>query len=78
VPVALAVATTLFATGGVIGILYRLANPPGSTGNGITTGAWLGLACCVALAAGAWWSLRDESIPGAAAPPVTALPRPGA
>ncbi len=48
-----------------LALAYRLLDPPG--GRSVGTGAWLGLACCLALLLGAWLSLRDERPRGPAA-----------
>ncbi len=57
-----------------LALAYRLLVPPG--GLGVATGAWLGLACSLALLAGAWLSLRDERPRAGAAEPVAVALRP--
>jgi hypothetical protein len=48
----------------VILVLLRIVNPPGPNfGAHVRWEAWLGLACTFAVAAGAWWSMRDELRP---------------
>ena len=42
----------------------RLINPPGPNyAASLRWGAWVGLLCTLAVAAGAWWSMRDELRP---------------
>jgi hypothetical protein len=44
--------------------LLRLIDPPGPNfGAERRWGAYVGLACCTAVAVGAWWSMRDEVRP---------------
>jgi hypothetical protein len=45
-------------------VLIRVINPPGPNfGADLRWGAWAGVLCTFAVAAGAWWSLRDELRP---------------
>jgi len=73
-PVAVAlllIPTALLAS---VALAYRLLDPPG--GLAVGTGAWLGLACTLALLAGAWLALRDERPPRHAAGRVDVALRP--
>jgi hypothetical protein len=56
-------------------VLVRLLDPPGDDRLlELGTGAWLGLVCALGVAAGAWWSLRDERNRGV--PPASVEVRP--
>jgi hypothetical protein len=65
---ALPVAAQVFAASigslTVVFVFLRLVDPPGPNfGADVRWEGWLGLACTVAVAAGAWWSMRDELRP---------------
>jgi hypothetical protein len=60
-------------------VLIRIVDPPGPNDLvGLCAGVWVGLAGALAVAAGAWWSLRDERNRGVPAGPVEARPAPPA
>ena len=45
-------------------LLIRLINPPGPNfAADLKWGAWVGFVACLAVTAGAWWSMRDEVRP---------------
>jgi hypothetical protein len=47
-----------------IWLAFRLLSPPGPDAEAdLRWGSWAGLACCLAVTAGAWWSMRDEVRP---------------
>jgi hypothetical protein len=55
--VAIGIITTIW-------LVIRLLNPPGDNfAADLRWGAWVGLVCCVATLAGAYWSLRAEERP---------------
>jgi hypothetical protein len=65
---ALPVAAQVFAASigslTVIFVLVRLVDPPGPNfGADVRVEGWIGLACTLAVAAGAWWSMRTEMRP---------------
>jgi hypothetical protein len=65
---ALPVAAQVFAASigslTVIFVLLRILNPPGPNyAADVRLEGWLGLLCTLAVAAGAWWSMRDEIRP---------------
>jgi len=64
-PVALALVLVPAALLASLALAYRLLDPPGALA--AATGAWLGLACTLALLLAAWLSLRDERPRGRAA-----------
>jgi hypothetical protein len=68
-PVALGVFTTAAGTLATALALVRLLDRPGA-------GAWVGLAASLGVLAGAWLSLRAESLPGAQPPHVPRRPAP--
>ena len=64
-PVATGVLTTVLGAVAVLLVAYRIVNQPGDNEFvEVRAGAWLGLAATLAIAAGGWASLRDESAPG--------------
>jgi hypothetical protein len=64
------------ATGlGILLIAFRLLFPPADALDP-AVGAWLGLAGALIACVGAWFSMRDESTPGAVAPDVPRRPAP--
>ena len=76
-PVAFSVLATLAGALAALLIAYRILNEPGPDDVvTVEAGAWVGLAAAVVLAAGGWWSMRDEAMPGVALPPVEELPAP--
>jgi hypothetical protein len=65
---ALPVAAQVFAAAiGSLTVLFvfiRIINPPGpNSAADVRWEGWLGLACTLAVTAGAWWSMRDEIRP---------------
>ena len=64
VPVAAQVFTAAIGSLTVILVLIRLLDPPGPNyAADVRWEGWAGLACTLAVAAGAWWSMRDELRP---------------
>jgi hypothetical protein len=48
----------------VLFVFLRIVNPPGPNyAADVRWEGWLGLACTLAVAVGAWWSMRDEIRP---------------
>jgi hypothetical protein len=69
VPVGTAVVTVPIGLIGVLLVLYRIVDQPGPNDLvDVRAGAYVGLAATVAILAGAWESLRNEHVPGAAPP----------
>jgi hypothetical protein len=63
-PVAAQVFTAAIGSLTVVFVLVRVLNPPGPNyAADVRWEGWLGLACTLAVAAGAWWSMRDEIRP---------------
>jgi uncharacterized membrane protein len=65
---ALPVAAQVFAASigslTVLFVVLRVLNPPGPNyAAHVRWEGWLGLVCTLAVAAGAWWSMRDEIRP---------------
>ena len=68
-PVALGVVTTTLGLAASLLLLYRILNQPGpNDAIGVSVGAWIGLAACLAVFLGAWLALSDER-PRPADPP---------
>jgi hypothetical protein len=64
-PVAAGVLTIAFGGLGVLLVLYRIVNEPGTDADtGIAFGAYLGLAATIAITAGAWLSVGTEEVHG--------------
>jgi hypothetical protein len=63
-PVAAQVFAASIGTLTVLFVLLRLADPPGPNyAATVRWEGWVGLACTLAVAGGAWWSMRDEMRP---------------
>ena len=60
-PVAFSVLTVTAGAIGVLLVLFRLIDAPGSNLD-VAAGAWLGLAAVAALTAGGWLSLANEHV----------------
>jgi hypothetical protein len=76
-PVAFSVLATLAGALAALLVLYRIVNQPGPNDLvDVETGAWIGFAAAVAIAAGGWRSMRVERIPGLPLPPIEDLPAP--
>ena len=77
VPVFLSVLASVTGLLAVLLIGYRILNQPGpNDAVEVDAGAWVGLAAAALMLAGACWSARDESMPGAGYPPVERLVAP--
>ena len=69
-PVAFSVIVTALGALATLLVLYRILNQPGPNEFvELQLGAFLGFVCTLALAAGAWQSMRDESWPAAPVEP---------
>jgi hypothetical protein len=76
-PIAFSVLTTVAGALALLLILYRIVNQPGpNEAVEVEAGAWAGLVAAAVMTAGGWRSMRDESMPGVALPPVEDLPAP--
>ena len=76
-PVFFSVLSTIAGLLAALLILYRIVNQPGpNDAVDVHVGAWAAFVAAIALTAGGWWSMRDESMPGVPAPPVEDLPAP--
>ena len=63
-PVAAQVFAAFIGSLTVIFVLIRLIDPPGPNfGATVRWEGWVGLLCTLAVAVGAWWSMRDEIRP---------------
>ena len=77
VPVAFAVLGLPIGALAALIVMIRLVDPPGPNDLlGPGAGAWLSLAGALAVATGAWLSIRDERNRGVPAPPVENRPAP--
>jgi hypothetical protein len=66
VPVAASVVTSTLGIVATVLLLYRILNQPGPNAFvEVKLGAFVGFLCTLALAAGAWRSMRDEAWPAA-------------
>lgn len=75
IPQALASIGILPIVVGLVLLVFRIADPPGSGGSrGI--GLWLGLAALLALFGATWRAMRDQRLPGIPAHEVELLPMP--
>ena len=76
-PVFFSVLSTIAGLLAALLVLYRIVNQPGpNDAVDVHVGAWAAFVAAIALTAGGWWSMRDESMPGVPAPPVEDLPAP--
>ena len=76
-PVFFSVLSTIAGLLAALLILYRIVNQPGPNDViDVHVGAWAAFLAAIALTAGGWWSMRDESMPGVPAPPVEDPPAP--
>jgi hypothetical protein len=86
-PIAIAVIASTVTPVAVLLVVFRMLFPPEAEGLAIDDlglqlsltpglGAWLSLAGAVLAFVGAWFSLRDESTPGAVPPDVPRRPAP--
>ena len=58
-------------------VAVRLLDQPGpNEAVELEPGAWLGLVAAALIAAGGWWSARDERMPGHPTPPIEHQPAP--
>jgi hypothetical protein len=79
-PIGLAIVAVLAGLLGVVLVLVRILDPATSSGPADRgAGPWLALAGALGVAAGAWWSIRDERSRGTPVmPPVETRPAPPA
>jgi hypothetical protein len=75
VPIALAALVNLSGLFGLVLVLLRVLDLPDWAGTR-EWGLWLGLAGTIGIIAGSLLAMRQESLPGAAAPEIEAIPAP--